>query len=148
MKERFREEDLERRFMSTIYNINPDEWIFTGTRKFDRTFCEPMASGVVVTRHEQDWYSNEQLPNSLVITDHEWKMAKAKTENEKKRTCFNCSKSLNYQEYVIANPEVDVLKLKEYWEIKEIGMLCCSCKRVMEMLRGYKRDNPKLFEML
>jgi phage terminase large subunit-like protein len=38
MKERFREEDLERRFMSTIYNINPDEWIFTGTRKFDEDF--------------------------------------------------------------------------------------------------------------
>lgn len=40
MKERYREDDLERRFMSTIYNINPDKWIFTGTRKFQGDFFD------------------------------------------------------------------------------------------------------------
>lgn len=40
MKERHKEEDLERRFMSTIYNINPDQWIFTGTRKFEGDFFD------------------------------------------------------------------------------------------------------------
>ncbi len=40
MKELFKEEDLERRFMSTIFNINPDQWIFTGTRKFTGDFFD------------------------------------------------------------------------------------------------------------
>jgi len=40
MKELFKEEDLERRFMSTIFNINPDQWIFTGTRKFNGDFFD------------------------------------------------------------------------------------------------------------
>lgn len=35
MKERYREEDLELRFSSTLYSINPDKWSFTGTHKFE-----------------------------------------------------------------------------------------------------------------
>lgn len=35
MKERWKEEDLELRFSSTLYSINPDKWSFTGTHKFE-----------------------------------------------------------------------------------------------------------------
>lgn len=35
MKERYREEELELRFSSTLYSINPDKWSFTGTHKFE-----------------------------------------------------------------------------------------------------------------
>ena len=35
MKERLREKDLEVRFDSTLYSINPDKWSFTGTHKFE-----------------------------------------------------------------------------------------------------------------
>ncbi len=34
MKERYREKDLELRFDTTLYSINPDKWSFTGTHKF------------------------------------------------------------------------------------------------------------------
>jgi len=35
MKERWKEEELELRFSSTLYSINPDKWSFTGTHKFE-----------------------------------------------------------------------------------------------------------------
>lgn len=35
MKERYKEKDLEVRFDSTLYSINPDKWSFTGTHKFE-----------------------------------------------------------------------------------------------------------------
>lgn len=35
MKERWKEDDLELRFSSTLYSINPDKWSFTGTHKFE-----------------------------------------------------------------------------------------------------------------
>lgn len=35
MKERYREEELELRFSSTLYSINPNKWSFTGTHKFE-----------------------------------------------------------------------------------------------------------------
>lgn len=35
MRERYREDDLENRFDSTLYSINPDKWSFTGTHKFE-----------------------------------------------------------------------------------------------------------------
>lgn len=34
MKERWREKELELRFDSTLYSIDPDKWSFTGTHKF------------------------------------------------------------------------------------------------------------------
>lgn len=38
--ERTKEDSLERRFKSTIYNINPDKFIFTGTKKFEGDFFD------------------------------------------------------------------------------------------------------------
>jgi len=40
MKERHKEDMLELRFNSTLYSINPDNWSFTGTRKFEGDFFD------------------------------------------------------------------------------------------------------------
>jgi hypothetical protein len=40
MDERHKEEKLERQFDSTIYNINPDRFLFVGTKKFEGDFFD------------------------------------------------------------------------------------------------------------
>lgn len=49
-----KERNLERRFMSTIYNIQPDKWLIVGTRKFEGDFFDYLKHKVF--KDKMVWY--------------------------------------------------------------------------------------------
>jgi len=82
MDERHKEEGLERKFDSTIYNINPDRFLFCGTKKFEDDFFNFIESkfGEKLVSYIRTPYDSPDLQPAHLSTEDEKHSVKIQQE--------------------------------------------------------------------
>jgi hypothetical protein len=65
---------------------------------------------------------------------------------EIKRSCWNCKKPLDYEEFFDTNYECDLRGLEKLWKSDDTEFYCCSCFRAFNILKDIPEEKINEYE--